>query len=300
MHPENTDLSCLEICGTDSSKLILQSECSEDDDNLTIHYGTIASGNQLIEDALVRDKLAEEEDILCFKMEAAGPVIIVLDALDECAESELEGLVRNVESQFRSKYIGENAHAILAECCVLYLNLFNLNVRPLANLNAESSQCFDRRAFLDYSAKNWGAHFYRADITDDDAIVPYALRIYDYKSLSYLVWMRIYWMTLGRMLPSYWPDLLLASYYGHRVIVRRLLEKDADVESKDGYGRTPLSWAAAEGHEAIVQLLLENGADVQSKDKQGWTPLAWAAAEGHAAIVGMLVEKGADTKSKDI
>ena len=32
----------------------------------------------------------------------AGPVIIVLDALDECAESEVEDLVRNVESQTRS------------------------------------------------------------------------------------------------------------------------------------------------------------------------------------------------------
>ncbi|KAL5340246.1 ankyrin repeat-containing domain protein [Aspergillus crustosus] len=37
-----------------------------------IHYGIIASGNQLIKDAVIRDKLSREKDILCFEMEAAG------------------------------------------------------------------------------------------------------------------------------------------------------------------------------------------------------------------------------------
>ncbi|UKZ65706.1 uncharacterized protein TrAtP1_006900 [Trichoderma atroviride] len=37
-----------------------------------IHYGLIASGNQVIKDSRVRDKLAQEYDILCFEMEAAG------------------------------------------------------------------------------------------------------------------------------------------------------------------------------------------------------------------------------------
>lgn len=32
----------------------------------------------------------------------AGSIIIVLDALDECAESEFEDLMRNIESQSRS------------------------------------------------------------------------------------------------------------------------------------------------------------------------------------------------------
>ncbi|KAF2180655.1 hypothetical protein K469DRAFT_692836 [Zopfia rhizophila CBS 207.26] len=36
----------------------------------------------------------------------AGPVITVLDALDECAESEFEDLMQNVENQFRSNQSG--------------------------------------------------------------------------------------------------------------------------------------------------------------------------------------------------
>jgi nucleoside phosphorylase len=37
-----------------------------------IHYGLIASGNQLMKDALIRDNLAVEKNVLCFEMEAAG------------------------------------------------------------------------------------------------------------------------------------------------------------------------------------------------------------------------------------
>ncbi|KAK6502573.1 hypothetical protein TWF506_003152 [Arthrobotrys conoides] len=38
----------------------------------TIHYGLIASGNQVMKDGRTRDRLAKELDIYCFEMEAAG------------------------------------------------------------------------------------------------------------------------------------------------------------------------------------------------------------------------------------
>lgn len=42
-------------------------------EEVTIHYGTIASGNQLIKDGPTRDRLSEElGGVLCFEMEAAG------------------------------------------------------------------------------------------------------------------------------------------------------------------------------------------------------------------------------------
>lgn len=37
-----------------------------------IHYGLIASGNQVVKDSKIRDHLAKESGILCFEMEAAG------------------------------------------------------------------------------------------------------------------------------------------------------------------------------------------------------------------------------------
>ncbi|EHK48577.1 hypothetical protein TRIATDRAFT_191145, partial [Trichoderma atroviride IMI 206040] len=43
----------------------------------------------------------------------AGPVIIVLDALDECAESEFENLIRNVKGQLRHGHIGSKLKYLL-------------------------------------------------------------------------------------------------------------------------------------------------------------------------------------------
>ncbi|KAI9772445.1 MAG: hypothetical protein M1840_000648 [Geoglossum simile] len=71
-HPPNNESGCTSVCGNDPSNLISRPERTEEEDNPAIHYGMIASANQLIKDALVRDTLAAEEDVLCFEMEAAG------------------------------------------------------------------------------------------------------------------------------------------------------------------------------------------------------------------------------------
>jgi ankyrin repeat protein len=86
---------------------------------------------------------------------------------------------------------------------------------------------------------------------------------------------------------------------GYEAVVKLLLEKGADVESKSNNGRTPLSWAAKNGHEAVVKLLLEKGADVGSQSIYGQTPLSWAAENGYEAVVKLLLEKGADVESRD-
>ncbi|EED14423.1 conserved hypothetical protein [Talaromyces stipitatus ATCC 10500] len=64
--------SCEAVCGDDESKLIVRPDRNDEEDNLAIHYGLIASANQLMKDALVRDRLFAEKDVLCFEMEAAG------------------------------------------------------------------------------------------------------------------------------------------------------------------------------------------------------------------------------------
>jgi nucleoside phosphorylase len=54
-----------------------------------IHYGSIASGNQVIKDAQRRDSIAREFGILCFEMEAAGlvdqlPCLVIRGVCDYC------------------------------------------------------------------------------------------------------------------------------------------------------------------------------------------------------------------------
>jgi nucleoside phosphorylase len=70
--PSSDQLYQSEHTGNDPSFLIKRRERDEDVDTPMIHYGLIASGNSLMKDAVVRDKLAGEMDVLCFEMEAAG------------------------------------------------------------------------------------------------------------------------------------------------------------------------------------------------------------------------------------
>ncbi|KAL2833184.1 hypothetical protein BJY01DRAFT_253561 [Aspergillus pseudoustus] len=56
------------------SQLVKRKERQAHQDNPAIHYGTIASANQLMKDATVRDRLIAEKNVLCFEMEAAGLV----------------------------------------------------------------------------------------------------------------------------------------------------------------------------------------------------------------------------------
>ncbi|KAF3927237.1 hypothetical protein ABW20_dc0107143 [Dactylellina cionopaga] len=70
VHDSTCDVDCI----SDLSNLIVRRERTKDEDNPAIHYGLVASANQLMKDALIRDKLAAEKDVLCFEMEAAGLV----------------------------------------------------------------------------------------------------------------------------------------------------------------------------------------------------------------------------------
>jgi nucleoside phosphorylase len=71
-HYLNDSSNCTAVCGDGPSKTVFRPERAKDEDNPAIHYGLIASANQLMKDATVRDTLAAEKDVLCFEMEAAG------------------------------------------------------------------------------------------------------------------------------------------------------------------------------------------------------------------------------------
>ncbi|EJT68836.1 hypothetical protein GGTG_13589 [Gaeumannomyces tritici R3-111a-1] len=181
------------------------------------------------------------------------------------------------------------AHTVLAESCTVYLDL-----RTDENVEAD---------FLNYSAKNWGAHFREANIVDGAAIIPFALRVCDPNSKCHSAWFDIYWQLEMQSSYSGFTNLIIASYFGHEAVVKLLLDTGkVDVDSKDDeYGQTPLSWAALNGHEAVVKLLFDTGkVDVDSKDDYGRTPLSYAALNGHKAVVKQLLDTGkVDVDSKD-
>ncbi|KAE9570980.1 hypothetical protein CGMCC3_g12946 [Colletotrichum fructicola] len=71
LHPNSVD-ECDSACSDDPTHLVYRTERDELDDNPAIHYGLIASSNQLMKNATIRDNLAKEKGVLCFEMEAAG------------------------------------------------------------------------------------------------------------------------------------------------------------------------------------------------------------------------------------
>ncbi|KAN0137681.1 Ankyrin repeat-containing domain protein [Lactarius tabidus] len=96
--------------------------------------------------------------------------------------------------------------------------------------------------------------------------------------------------------------LHFAASEGHLEVARMLLERGADVNSKNDEGLTPLQRASQiqqEGKSDIMRLLLDYGANANVYDKRRNTPLHFAASEGHLEVVRMLLELGADVNSKN-
>ncbi|EED20910.1 G-protein beta WD-40 repeats containing protein, putative [Talaromyces stipitatus ATCC 10500] len=71
-HVIHDSRGCVAFCAKDPSHLVERQRRATYEDDPAIHYGLIASGNQLIKDAVIRDRLAAEKDVLCFEMEVAG------------------------------------------------------------------------------------------------------------------------------------------------------------------------------------------------------------------------------------
>ncbi|KAI0886813.1 nucleoside phosphorylase domain-containing protein [Annulohypoxylon maeteangense] len=72
VHPPNTRRPCWEVCGDGFAKVVQREERSGSAEGPAVHYGLIASANQEMRDALLRDKFFEEKGVLCFEREAAG------------------------------------------------------------------------------------------------------------------------------------------------------------------------------------------------------------------------------------
>ena len=81
--------------------------------------------------------------------------------------------------------------------------------------------------------------------------------------------------------------------------IKELLKKGADLEAKDGDGRTALMMAANWGELDVVKFLVEHGADVNAKGEGGRTALMYVASNGCFEAVVYLVENGADLEAKN-
>lgn len=99
---------CADFCASKEGNLETRHVRTVSEDRVTIHYGTIASGNSLMKDAVTRDRLSTEKDVLCFEMEAAGlmnhfPCLVVrgiCDYSDSHKSDEWQGFAAMVAAAY--------------------------------------------------------------------------------------------------------------------------------------------------------------------------------------------------------
>jgi uncharacterized protein len=88
--------------------------------------------------------------------------------------------------------------------------------------------------------------------------------------------------------------LIGAAEIGDTAAVHALLDKGADLNTRDVFGLTALMRGALNGHTEVVRYLLAKGANVNATNFVGTTALMHAAGSGYIDIVRALIEKHAD------
>ena len=81
---------------------------------------------------------------------------------------------------------------------------------------------------------------------------------------------------------------------GDAQIVRDLLERGIDVDTRDRYGQTALMLAAHAGHREVVETLIAHRANLNFTAKFGLSALMLALVAGHAEVARLLAKAGAD------
>ncbi|KOC13588.1 kinesin light chain 1 and [Aspergillus flavus AF70] len=120
---ENSEYNC---SGCDQTQLVNRPERRTDDPYL--HYGLIASGDQVMKDAKTRDSIAQDLDILCFEMEAAG-------LMDELPSLAIRGICDYCDSHKNKQWQGYAALAAAAYAKAL------LSKVPIYCRKNESHKC---------------------------------------------------------------------------------------------------------------------------------------------------------------
>ncbi|RSL88354.1 hypothetical protein CEP52_015232 [Fusarium oligoseptatum] len=326
-HPENNPNHCAAICGDDPPKLILRRTRADYDDNPKVHHGLLASGNQLMMDASIRDLLPAEKNVLCFEMEAAGlmnrfPCLIIRGICD------YSGTHKNKVWQ------GYAAVAAAAYARHLLLEIPPSQVENERRLGELLSGAHDTLTIIEARVDTLKS---RSDYKADLEILNW-LSTFDYAVVQQLLAAGgdVNCTGLYRVTPLWW-----AVDNAHEAVAKLLLEQ-ADIDpdyissepffpsevhkfypfagwirystreygnasiGEDSYQRTPLPSAAGEGLEEVVKLLLTTPrVNVNSKtpgplEHSGLTPLSYAAKNGHVAVVRRLLKaKGIDCNSKD-
>lgn len=192
-----------------------------------------------------------------------------------------------------------NANHEIARTCLTYLS-FDVFKAGSCSTDQEFETRLYQYPLYNYAAENWGLHIHMQLIhkTMASSFLGNSLKL-DASVQGFWAYGAFTKQPgYSQKAPKQVTGLHLAAYFGLEGMVLELVERSNPIDSKDSYGRTPLSWATKNGCYSVVELLLRKGVETESKDNDGLTPLSWAAISGHDVIVQLLLEKGVDPDAK--
>ncbi|KAL2153002.1 hypothetical protein VTH82DRAFT_4157 [Thermothelomyces myriococcoides] len=310
VHPSDSKEPCHVTCGNDEANLVIRGERDEEEDNPAIHYGLIASGNQLMKDALLRDKLAEEKGVLCFEMEAAGlmnhfPCLVIRGICD-----------------YSDSHKNDKWHGFAAMMAAAYAKdlLVKAAIDVIATQTDEEPQGFDpkRRLFREADVLRYCPSLVSIIEAPTAIGTRIELHITHFSVKEYLLkqpqfdfeyagitlartslrYLRAIEGTDVNIRDGYYSTpLRAATISGHQELVRFLLDVGADANALEAEHGTVLTSASKNGHQELVRVFLDAGVDVNAHGSKSDTALQAASRHGHREVVRLLLEAGADVNA---
>ena len=238
------------------------------------------------------DQEAVKDEVLIISVSAG---LVTLDG-----QSRTIRLVHfTVEEYFREtgqKWFPD-AHSQIAETCLTYLS-FDTFETGRCRSDRELEDRLEKSCFLDYAARNWGHHAYKAYSTErlttsENLALEFLRNKHQLSCSSQVMFMpdSRFW-NYSQDLPDRVSGIHLTAWFGLISITKKLLEGKVVVDSEDSNLQTPLSHAAENGCDEVVRLLLERqDVKADSQDELDRTPLSHAAENGCDEVVRLLLER---------
>lgn len=102
---------CNISCNSSAPPIIERRTRTPNENNPAVHYGRIASSDMLMKDAKWRDTLANEHDVLCFEMEAAGLTdnfpCVVIRGICDYSDTHKNDMWQGYAAAVAASYAGE-------------------------------------------------------------------------------------------------------------------------------------------------------------------------------------------------
>ncbi|KIL83944.1 pfs domain protein [Fusarium avenaceum] len=284
-----------------------------------VHFGTIASGNQVIKHGPTRDEIGQSFDALCLEMEAAGIVkdlpCIVIRGICDYSDSH-----KNKDWQSHAAIVAAAAgrdllsivpshevNSVLDPGYLYYphndtsVRISRMDLRSLAPGGRDYWQDYWHTSRILKPREN-DADYERGDLSSQKQVLDQALRQdpdhSDDKAMETKLagFIHEYRAALLEVLGDF-PDP------GQRLnIFQAMLRMTKGQLTHDGdTGRTLLHWLAMNGVAELLPKLVNIGFEVKAQDSDYQTPLHLAVIGNHSAAVKVLVEEcGADLHIGDL